>query len=487
MNMLVPIAMFGWIPVVLGLFWLLPPRRAVIVAFLFAWLFLPMAEYKVPGITAYTKMTATCAGVMLAACLFDGQRLLTFLPKLLDLPMAVWCLCPFASSISNDLDVYDGCSAVAYQTITWGLPYLIGRLYFTDLESLKELAIGIVTSGLVYVPLCLFEVKMSPQLHTMVYGYYQHSFLQVIRFGGWRPTVFMQHGLMVGMWMSMASMVGIWLWYTKALRKLWGMPVEWLMFAVAVTTTLCKRPIEALKKLWIMPVGWLMLYLLVTTVLCKSTGALALLAGGLGTLYFARRMHSSAVLWCLVACAPLYIGLRTSGLWSGENLITLTERWTNAERAESLEFRMHNENLLAAKAMQRPVFGWGGWGRNQVENDEGKDETVADGLWIITLGTTGLVGLTALTTMILLPVVLFLRRWPAKSWSQPAVAPAAVLAVMLALYMIDNILNAMINPIFVMTAGGMGGVMSAQACRADAALGRGCENLPQMGYIGHGV
>ena len=44
MGFLTPISMFGWIPVVLVLFAILPARRAVIFSFLFAWLFLPMVK-----------------------------------------------------------------------------------------------------------------------------------------------------------------------------------------------------------------------------------------------------------------------------------------------------------------------------------------------------------------------------------------------------------------------------------------------------------
>jgi hypothetical protein len=45
---------------------------------------------------------------------------------------------------------------------------------------------------------------------------------QTMRFGGWRPTVFMEHGLMVGMWMSMAAMIGLWLWWTGTLKRVCG-------------------------------------------------------------------------------------------------------------------------------------------------------------------------------------------------------------------------------------------------------------------------
>jgi hypothetical protein len=38
------------------------------------------------------------------------------------------------------------------------------------------------------------------------------------------------------------------------------------------------------------------------------------------------------------------------------------------------------------------------------------------------------------------------------------VAPAASLAVMLLLYMVDNLLNAMTNPMFMLVAGGIAGL-----------------------------
>ena len=38
---------------------------------------------------------------------------------------------------------------------------------------------------------------ISPQLHFMTYGFYQHEFTQVVRMGGYRPMVFLQHGIAV--------------------------------------------------------------------------------------------------------------------------------------------------------------------------------------------------------------------------------------------------------------------------------------------------
>src|SRR4051794_10191930 len=97
-----------WIPTVLVLFAVLPSRRAVIVSFLGAWLFLPMVSYPLSGLPDYTKMSATCAGIFLATLIFDVKRVVRFKPSLVDVPMAIFCLCPFFSSMLNGLGTWDG-------------------------------------------------------------------------------------------------------------------------------------------------------------------------------------------------------------------------------------------------------------------------------------------------------------------------------------------------------------------------------------------
>ena len=171
MNILCYIALFGWIPVILLLFATLPSRRAVVAASISAWLFLPVAQFPLPGLPDYTKVSATTAGLLLGTVLFDGGRFSGLRLRWFDLPILVWCVIPFASSVANSLGAYDGLSGVVNRTLTWALPYLIGRAYFSDLDGLRELATGILVGGLIYMPLCLWEIRMSPQLHRVIYGY----------------------------------------------------------------------------------------------------------------------------------------------------------------------------------------------------------------------------------------------------------------------------------------------------------------------------
>jgi hypothetical protein len=427
MYMFVPIALYGWLVVVLGLFVVLRPRRAILVSYLGALLFLPQAELTLEGLPEITKITITSFAALIGVALFDVGRLLRFRPSWIDLPMAIWCGVPLASSIANGLGVYDGLASIAEHVAIWGLPYVFGRLYFNSPPALRELAVAVVIGGLLYVPLCWFEIRFSPQLHRLVYSYHQHSFLQTYRWGGYRPTVFMEHGLMVGFWMISATLAATWLWFSRAKETVLGVPM-WVCAGI----------------------------LLLTSIACKSTGALVLLALGIGVVLLMRHLRTSAVIIALLVVPPTYVGLRISGLWHGEQLVAVVAR-INPARAQSVGGRFEQERMLLDKARQRPLVGWGQWNRWRVQNARGEDVTIADSLWIISLGRTGILGLSAVMAAILLPTGLLCARIGASRWLEPATGPPAVLSVLLVMYMLDGLLNAMLNPAFIIAGGGLSG------------------------------
>ena len=431
MSPLVPLVMFGWIPVVLYLFSRFPPQRAIVVSMVTAWLFLPQAIFKVPGIPPYNKMAATCYGVLLATMMFDAARLNSFRPGWLDLPMLIWCLCPFASSISNDLGPYDGFSATFAQVVTWGVPYFLGRVYLNDLKGLRELAIGIFIGGLSYIPLCLIEIRLSPQLHLWVYGFTDISFATTMRYGGYRPVVFMGTGLMLGMWMMTATLMGIWLWKTGVIKQVWGYPMSWFVLVSVITL-----------------------------VLVKSTGAYFLLIFSIFFLFIGKWFRTALPLLLLIVAMSAYLYTGVSGTFPDDQVVTALSKVASEDRVGSVKFRFDNEKPLAAKARQRMIFGWAGYGRNRIFDAQGNDISVTDSLWIIAFGIYGVVGLISLTAALLLPVVSFsLFRYPPSTWSNRKVAPAAGLAIALTMYMLDCILNAMVNPVFALICGGLSGLV----------------------------
>jgi tetratricopeptide (TPR) repeat protein len=457
------IALFGWIPCVMVLFVLLPARKAAATAVVGAWLLLPPIRLEIVGLPDYGKDTAAMIGIMLSTCLFNLHRLLKFRPRWFDLPMLLWCLTGIASSLQNGLGLYDGLSDALRTSVIWALPYLIGRLYLNDLEGLRAFGSVMVIGGLCYVLPCLWEIRMSPYLLRIVYG------VEVwgggTRFGGFRPNVFFRTGLELGLWMTAASLTAWWLWRCGTLKK-----IGQVRFGSV-----------------------LLLILVGTTILCRSTGALALLAGGVFILWASTRFQTRVLMWALVLCFPVYAVLRIPNIWSGKELVKLAEMSVGPERAKSLAYRFECENLLVAKAIQEPVWGWGGWDRSSVYfSDELRDknhQVSVDGVWIATLGAKGFIGLIMLYIAMQLPVMVFLVRFPMRLWHHPEVAPAAVVATLLGLYMVDCTLNGFINIIYNSLLGGLISVMPTQLgmCAAGLHGAKDMANrvgLPQRNTVG---
>ncbi len=428
MTVLVPIVMFGWAAVAIGLFVFLRPRHAVLAAFIIGWLFLPVEKFPISGFLDFTKVMATNVSVLIAVAFVDGRRLGAFRPRAIDVPMVVWCLCPLASAISNGLGVYDGLSDALKHIISWGIPYVIGRVYFRDRRSLKELAVAIVIGGLIYLPLCLFEVRMSPQLHYWIYGSHPTPFVMIKRYGGYRPMVFMDSSLMVGMWMASSTVIAFWLFHSRVIRRLLGLS-SW---AVVVP-------------------------LMLTTLLCKTVGAATLMLAGIGLCYVTRATRSRMPLLALVIAGAMYIPIRMTGILAADPMLSAIESVYDPQRTRSFGVRLKNEDMLSEKALERPWFGWGGWYRGAVYNERGRPISIPDGLWVGTVGRYGLVGLTSLAAVFLLPSVVLVRQRSARRWVRREAGARAALTALTLLYWLDSLSNAFPHPILVLVIGGLCG------------------------------
>ena len=415
------------------MFAVMRPSIATAYAFALGWCFLPVAGYPLPGVPDYTKTTATIVGIIIGIGIFHFRLLLLYRPSHFDFPAIVLCTCPFLSSMSNGLGAYDGLSDLVNQTATWGVPYGLGRIAFRTTRDLMDLLKAIVICGVIYVPFCLWEVRMSPQLHRQFYGFSQHSFAQTMRGGGWRPMVFMNHGLQVALWMASSLIAAISVYWVGKRKRFGQFPI-WTVVA----------------------------FLGVTFVILKSTGAFVLLLAA-AVLIGVLTLYPKPLFFLIpVLLVSSFIGLRVSGIFTGRAFVAIAESYLGEERAQSLEFRLDNEDLLLTKAKEQWVFGWGGWGRNRVYDDEGRDLTVTDGLWIIELGTHGTVGLVSLFGVLLAGCLaagsLTQLRF---SKFEPITAAAIVAFVAItSISAIDSIPNAMVIPIFVVASGALVTVVS---------------------------
>lgn len=398
-------------------------RRATMIAILGGTMFVPVFDeaMRIPVLT--TKSTFVPAVALGASLLLDGPRWRRLRLSAFDLPMALFCVLPFCSSISNGLGAYDGFVSLVQRSSAWGGPYLLGRVYMGTPRDARPLAAGVIAAGLLYTPFCLYEIRMSPLLHYKVYGFGpSHSFADTARGGMFRPSVFMDHGLMVGMFLASATLVAFWMWRTRSLSAVWNVPI-----------------------------GWCVVVLGGTTVLAKSYGAIALLVAGIGVLESTRRWRRGILAVVLALGPTAYSVARTSG-WNAQSLVSAATSVTNAERSASLAFRLENEDLLVARAFRRPWLGWAGWGRN-LADAPAFGLPVTDGLWVIILGINGLLGLGAMWLVLGVPALGLLRRMSARFWVHPLVAPTAAMAVCTLLWAVDDILNAMHNPMFPLFCG----------------------------------
>jgi hypothetical protein len=154
----------------------------------------------------------------------------------------------------------------------------------------------------------------------------------------------------------------------------------------------------------------------------------------------------------LAAIVLVYPMLRGVDLIPTERLVSIAEM-VDESRAGSLQYRFDNEDMLLQRANERPLFGWGSWGRNRVFDDAGRDISTTDGAWIITIGSYGWIGYLA--QFGLLSGVLLLLVFQRRSYEISSVT--AILMLVLAASLIDLLPNSFLSPIVLLMAGALWG------------------------------
>ena len=311
------------------------------------------------------------------------------------------------------MEHYDAVSAVINQLIVI-LPFFIGRQLFRTEEDHALLFRVLILAGLFYSLLMLFELRMSPQLHRWLYGYFPHSWVQQIRFDGFRPVVFMGHGLWVAFFTAVIVI---------AATAFWRLKIKVRRFAPAKVTY----------------------YLLLVLLLCKSAASVMYGYAAFLLIKVTSFKTQLRVARILVLIALLYPTMSIMNLFPHQTLMEWTQSMS-AERAESLGFRFENEDRLLEHARQRLFFGWGSWGRNRVYNEEtGDDMTVTDGKWIITFGNFGWIGFIAEFGLLALSVfsAASVFKWVK---TQQEMTFLSAHALLIGFVMIDQLPNASLAP-----------------------------------------
>ncbi len=444
-NALAYLMLAIWPAVCLVLFRTQRIERALIWSILGGYLFLPpLTEFNLPLVPAMDKVSIPNLSV-LVIMLFAIREKVSLWPEarsaqllvvgliLCAVPTVLTNTDPIIFEVLRDADpilfmidqlpgqsIRDIGSVLIAQILTL-VPFLLARQLLSSDEGLRELLLALMVGALIYSVPSLIEIRLSPQMNVWVYGFFQHSFEQMMRAGGFRPIVFLPHGL----WLALFVCTG-------------------LMAAAALT-----RNTPAIDR-WKMVL--LTGYLAVLLVLCKSLASLAYGMVLAPIVLFAplRWQIRIAALFAFVAVA--YPMLRNLQLVPLEVILAQAEA-ISADRAQSLGYRFNNEEQLLARAAEKPLFGWGGWGRSLIRDAEtGQILSIPDGRWIIVFGTFGWLGYICEMGLLALPLVLmvFVLRKHGEANVSPFVPP---LCLILGITMMDMLLNATLTPLTWLTAG----------------------------------
>lgn len=386
-NVFAYLALFLWVPVTVVAFTRLRPPLATMVCVLSGVMLLPeKLAVDPPLLPPMDKLSITAVWAFLC-CLWKARERIAAARPLrgLDALFLLVVIGNVGTALTNadplvtgpvtrqGLTLYDAFAGSVKDVLSLYLPFLLGRAMLRTRRDLRDLMRVLAACGVVYASLALIEIRLSPQLHRWIYGYHQHDFSMTMRFGGYRPMIFMEHGLATAMFVLSTALAA------------WS---RW-------------RAGEAKP--------WVAVYLTAVLVLCKSTGAIvyALFVVPVVALQTKPRMWLAALLALMVLLFPL---LRGADVFPTDTLVEWAHN-INEDRALSLWFRFDQEDQLLDRARERLAFGWGSYNRNRIFDPEtGEDLSVTDGDWMIQVGTRGLVGFIGLYGILALSVVLAQRR-----------------------------------------------------------------------------
>lgn len=433
-NLFAYAMLFIWPLIMIVLFKRMTPDRALIWSFLGAFMFLPSGvRIDLPLVPVLDKFSIPSLAA-LVLCLTMLEQKIRILPasKVASIFMIGFMLSPFAAALSNREPVIygvvfmpgqsmqDAISAAMGYAITL-IPFILAFNLLSTRQARRNFLIAYMTAGLIYSIPMLLEIRLAPQFSYWVYGYFVELFGQQLRFGGYRPVVFMGHGLTVAFF---------------------------LMITALSTAILWRVSQSSTRTLY----SYAAVYLLIVLVLCKTVGPLIFAALFLPVILFTGQRIKS---WAIMVCALFvltYPVLRSADIIPTEELVGYAAMIQD-ERARSLDFRFNNEEMLLDHAARKPMFGWGFWDRNRLFDPEsGRELVITDGYWIIVIGILGWTGYICIFGLLTLPLI---KLW----WQRNSVAITGDIhliygtALLLSINLLELIPNSTINTMTWLLAG----------------------------------
>lgn len=436
----VTVALLAWPLLAVIIFAMVRPQLAVLLVFLGGWLVLPVGVYPsgasaldfpywlvgaaLPSDMLIAKAWIAPASAMLGVIWKDRQRLSGLRWSALDMPILLWCVWPLLQWTVRPEVLPDAVLSSVYLSGSWGLTWLLGRLYFGNQEAQGALLHGLAWAGLVCLPIALWEGISGPDLYAWLY--HPHPFVSdgAERYLGWRPLVFFENGNQYGLWVSLCALASIWVWRCRVADK---QSTWWAGGSIAVVAM---------------------------AVFAQSVGALLLLGMGVVVLLLMARMRLqkffAGVLGVAVVCGAVYLSGVVPVTHLGKETAVgrkVVEAFKASGRG-SFTWRISQDQKAIALIKPVAVIGHGQWDWWRSLG------TRPWGLVLLLVGQFGLMGLACAFGALLAPAMVTLWRAPiARCW-RPAGAPI-VLAIMTVLMALDAMLNSFIFFPALMAAGAL--------------------------------
>jgi hypothetical protein len=416
------------VPIILALCRLLGPARATPYAILGAYLLMPSFGVDDNPTIWFTinKLTVPGAALLAGVLLFDRGALLRFRPRWVDLPMLACIVAPLLSLAARpSIDIRGAVDNVWMALTIFGVPYLLGRLYFADREAGGGLAIAIVVAGLLTIPVCFYEIFMGVEwyIKESIFGIQTHRGYMV-RLGGLRPEGCLD-AMEMPMWMGSTTVLAFWLW---VVRDGWrpGRFLSWL-------------PTSAL---------------LATTIACRGAFGYVVTLIGLGSAVVTRFLRTWVVLAILLLIPPLYMTSRVAGLWDGQALVKLAGA-VDQRSASSVGARIDQETqYIGVVSREWPTLVFGlGW----------QQSDFIDGWWVLLLKSGGLLAVATHFAAFLLPPALIVFRRRSRA-GPPSIELGLALFVILS--MIDSLLNTSLMAPTPLICGSLAGLFLGESGRS---------------------
>ena len=368
--MIAEIALVLWILISLLLFALLQPLRAFLLTYVVGMLFLPVELHSgtdyigsivISQSLHIDKLAACNIGALFGTIMFAPHLLTRFRFHWVDAVYLAVVIGMFATSMVNGLGAKDGLSTSVDDMRAFLPVIVLTRMHIRSLGDLYEAMRAIIAGALAYSLICVAEFRYAPQMHKMVYGYFQHSFDQFMRYEHFRPAGFLRHAIELAVFMGTSAALAVWLWCRGMLKDLWGIP------------------------------GWAVVSALLVGLACTLT-----FAGYAAFLICCCLLGASLLVrsrWIMVLLPVLAIGWMAGRYMNVVDASSLLNAagFIDPNRSESLEYRLTSEQLNLQSAAQNFFLGKSSQEAIAVRED-GSVVMAVDAWWLTTFTFYGIVG-----------------------------------------------------------------------------------------------